>query len=53
MEITPEQLEQGRHLFAQRCDFVMGVAKVEQLPEIDMVEIAFAGRSNVGKSRAS
>ncbi len=28
----------------------MGVAKLEQLPEVRGVEIAFAGRSNVGKS---
>ncbi len=28
----------------------MGVAKLEQLPPVDRVEIAFAGRSNVGKS---
>ncbi|MBX9709197.1 MAG: 50S ribosome-binding GTPase, partial [Caulobacteraceae bacterium] len=28
----------------------MGCAKIEQLPEPDLPEIAFAGRSNVGKS---
>ncbi|MGA0534073.1 ribosome biogenesis GTP-binding protein YihA/YsxC [Hansschlegelia sp. KR7-227] len=43
-------LEPGRKLFAGRCDFVLGVAKLEQLPEMDRPEIALAGRSNVGKS---
>ena len=43
-------LEAGRLLFAQRCDFVAGAAAVGQFPETDIPEIAFAGRSNVGKS---
>ena len=50
MEFKPEQLEEGRLLFAKECQFVMGVAKLEQLPEASLPEIAFAGRSNVGKS---
>lgn len=37
-------------LFAGRCDFMLGVAGLEQLPPNDMPEIALAGRSNVGKS---
>lgn len=32
------------------CEFVLGVAALEQLPPADRPEIAFAGRSNVGKS---
>jgi len=32
------------------CDFVLSVAGLEQLPVADRAEIAFAGRSNVGKS---
>ncbi|WP_018861023.1 MULTISPECIES: ribosome biogenesis GTP-binding protein YihA/YsxC [unclassified Thioalkalivibrio] len=32
--------------------FLRGVAQVEQLPEDDGIEIAFAGRSNAGKSSA-
>lgn len=40
----------GRWLFAQRCDFVAGVAQMDQLPAFDLPEVAFAGRSNVGKS---
>lgn len=43
-------LEAGRKLFTAPCDFVTGVAWLEQLPNADRPEIAFAGRSNVGKS---
>jgi len=42
--------EFGRWLFAQDCGFIAGVATMEQLPEFSLPEIAFAGRSNVGKS---
>lgn len=42
--------ETGRKLFAGECDFVLGVAELSQLPEPDRTEIAFCGRSNVGKS---
>jgi len=44
------QLERGRLLFAGQCDFVAGAAKAEMLPPPGLPEIAFAGRSNVGKS---
>ena len=37
-------------LFSQPCDFVMGGASLEALPPMDLPELAFAGRSNVGKS---
>ena len=43
-------LESGRLLFAQNCDFLISAASFEQLPDTDLPEIAFAGRSNVGKS---
>ena len=49
-DFTPEELEQGRILFARPATFVMGCAKIEQLPDPDLPEVAFAGRSNVGKS---
>lgn len=45
-----EQLEAARVLFARQAVFVMGAAKIEQLPAPDLPEVAFAGRSNVGKS---
>ena len=44
------RLEKGKTLFNKRCDFVLSVANLKQLPQDDRVEIAFAGRSNVGKS---
>ena len=37
-------------LFAQECRFVRGVASLDALPDAILPEIAFAGRSNVGKS---
>ena len=43
-------LEAGRLLFAQACDFIIGCARLDQVPNTDLPEIAFAGRSNVGKS---
>lgn len=45
-----EALEAGRLLFAKECDFVWGAQTLDQIPEADLPEIAFAGRSNVGKS---
>ena len=47
---TDDQIDAGRRLFGGPCRFMLGVAKLEQLPEVKGVEIAFAGRSNVGKS---
>lgn len=43
-------IETGRLLFAQECTFLRGVARLDDLPPADLPEIAFAGRSNVGKS---
>ncbi len=52
--MTPEEqaelLEKGRLLFREKCEFLLGAASLSQLPEPDALEIAFAGRSNVGKS---
>jgi len=45
-----DRLEAGRLLFARPWNFLMGVAKPEQLPPVSGIEVAFAGRSNVGKS---
>ena len=49
-DFTEEELEAARVLFARPATFIMGCAKIEQLPPPDWPEIAFAGRSNVGKS---
>jgi GTP-binding protein len=45
-----EEIEAARKLFAGPCDFMLGVADLSQLPDYSRPEIAFAGRSNVGKS---
>ena len=45
-----DEVETARVLFSRPATFVMGAAKIEQLPEPNLPEIAFAGRSNVGKS---
>lgn len=47
---TEDDLLSGRQLLNGSAIFRMGVAKLEQLPPLRGVEIAFAGRSNVGKS---
>jgi len=47
---TPGEIEAARKLFAGPCDFISGAASVESLPPIALPEVAFAGRSNVGKS---
>ena len=45
-----EVMERGRLLFAGPCDFVLGASLLEHIPVSSLPEIAFAGRSNVGKS---
>jgi GTP-binding protein len=47
---TPEAIENGRLLFAKSCDFVLGAARLDHIPASRLPEVAFAGRSNVGKS---
>ncbi len=47
---TDEELQYGRWLFAQECSFFFGATDLQGLPDRDMIEVAFAGRSNVGKS---
>lgn len=44
------RLEHGRKLFAQECRFFFGAVRFDDLPPPGLPEIAFAGRSNVGKS---
>lgn len=45
-----QAIETARKLFAGPCDFMLGVVAIEGLPDGTSAEIAFAGRSNVGKS---
>ena len=49
-ELSPEEMESGRLLFARPFVFVKGCVRIADLPPADRTEIAFAGRSNVGKS---
>ena len=43
-------LEIGRKIFAGEADFIWAANSLNNLPPMSKVEIAFAGRSNVGKS---
>jgi GTP-binding protein len=45
-----EWLKRGQVLFGQECKFIRPVAIFADLPKTELPEIAFAGRSNVGKS---
>lgn len=45
-----DQIEAARVLFAHPATFMMGAVKMDGLPPADLPEVAFAGRSNVGKS---
>lgn len=47
---TDEALEAARVLFAHPVRFLMGAVAIAGLPPADLPEVAFAGRSNVGKS---
>ena len=49
-DYSAQALEAGRRLFAQSCLFLGAAAEDWQVPEIGLPEVAFAGRSNVGKS---
>jgi GTP-binding protein len=44
------EVEAGRRLFAGDWDFVSAASSLDSLPPMAVAEIAFAGRSNVGKS---
>ena len=57
MQITDEDEQREREareaaikLFRGECEFLKGVVDIAGLPADDRVEVAFAGRSNVGKS---
>jgi GTP-binding protein len=46
----PDWIEPGRKLFAAPCVFFFAAARSDGLPPVGAPEVAFAGRSNVGKS---
>ena len=47
---SQKEIEEGRLLFAKPCYFILGATREEHMPCTNLPEIAFAGRSNVGKS---
>jgi len=49
-EAAPDWTKAGRKLFGATCEFIFAAARSEGLPPVGGPEIAFAGRSNVGKS---
>lgn len=49
-KFSAEQLKAAEAQFVRPITFMLSVARLEQLPDDDYAEVAFAGRSNVGKS---
>src|SRR5947209_20463459 len=47
---TRSEIAAGRRLFATEWDFAAAAGTIERLPRMAGIEVAFAGRSNVGKS---
>lgn len=45
-----DPVERARRLFAGRVEFLKSAPALKFLPDADLPEVAFAGRSNVGKS---
>ena len=50
MPFASSEIGAGRQLFAVPWDFAAAAGTIERLPPMQGLEIAFAGRSNVGKS---
>ena len=50
VEYSEDEIEAGRRLFAADWRFATAAGSVESLPAMGGAEVAFAGRSNVGKS---
>ena len=50
MSFTDDEIEAARKTFAGPVAFLKSAPKLEHLPAPDVPEVAFAGRSNVGKS---
>jgi GTP-binding protein len=49
-QYTRKEIEAGRKIFGGNWDFAAAAGSVDSMPPMRGVEIAFAGRSNVGKS---
>ena len=50
MTFDPDTLETARKIFAGPVSFLKSAPALQHLPDPDAAEVAFAGRSNVGKS---
>jgi GTP-binding protein len=50
MRFTAAEIDAGRNLFAADWQFAAAAGTAERLPPMKGIEVAFAGRSNVGKS---
>ena len=50
MEPEPDLASEAARLFSGRVEFLLSAPQLKFLPEPDVPEIAFCGRSNVGKS---
>src|SRR5690606_11809352 len=48
-QAEPDWGEEARRLFSGRVEFLLSAPSLDFLPEPDFPEVAFAGRSNVGK----
>ena len=48
--MTEDVQKQIRQMFSGGCVFVTGAATIDALPDTSVPEVAFVGRSNVGKS---
>jgi len=47
---TYAQIRQAEHLFKQNIEFAIGATQLEHIPNDNLPQVAFVGRSNVGKS---
>ena len=47
---NPDLQKKLRQIFSANCDFVWGTAVSGDWPQMDLPEVVFVGRSNVGKS---
>jgi GTP-binding protein len=50
MSFSEDEIEAARKIFAGPINFLKSAPTLEYLPSPDVEEVAFAGRSNVGKS---
>ncbi|GAA5797044.1 GTP-binding protein YsxC [Helicostylum pulchrum] len=48
--LLPSQVADANKLFARPVSFIQSISQVDQAPDLTNPEVAFVGRSNVGKS---